>query len=801
MTRLVPRAAGLALVALSLSTAPAQSSQIANLPPQPVGVADGDLFDITIGQVRTVSFSFESPEPGQITTVTIDDIDGVVQDFRSTPGNPAAVEVDLFVAGGLGSAGEYAFEVTATDDGEPAESVTLQLTASAGDPPAVACTPTAPLNLEAFVENGGGGPSAVTAYFQLYVASATPVDLDGCTLVLFDGFGDVTTVDALTDVLAPFSDTEFFYPNAAFSSPAGGFAIVQGAAAVGDALPDVLTANAFVLGAVYDAGGQDLFSYKNESDPTARLAGFVAAAAARRQNQPPVPVGVADGDVITGFAGERVTASFSFESPEPGQTTTVTVDDLDGSIADVRSTPGNVATVEIDFFVDGSGAGDKDYAFEVTATDDGTPAESVTLALTFGPSDPPPATCDGDATLSVFPGYTTDGVETLGLFVSFQGGVDMTGCTLVGFDALGTAISALPLTDFLPGPQDNTYSNAAAPDNLLLPLPLNTFADGTGAFVLVRGSAAVGDGIAHVIQETEFVLGGVYDPTKADEFSSQSISDPIARRAAFIAALEASLGIVVPDPALQCSRATPVTFDSSDDFDADGDNPTYGEFIDLVIMGGRELPGVVDLSTCSFATFDPFTERVTYTTPTTGFISEVADIYTIANQNGSLTIPPGSIPDGPGAIVLLEGTTTVGATVQDVLPNVVAAVVYRTEDDVVASVGGGSTGAQRAAFAEALVGFAVSGEDGADRVDLAVTAAPNPVRARSAVAFGLAEAGDVRVSVFDALGREVAVLAEGPYGAGRHEVAFEARGLPAGVYIVRVVVGAEARATRVTVAR
>src|SRR5690606_6268983 len=45
---------------------------------------------------------------------------------------------------------------------------------------------------------------------------------------------------------------------------------------------------------------------------------------------------------------------------------------------------------------------------------------------------------------------------------------------------------------------------------------------------------------------------------------------------------------------------------------------------------------------------------------------------------------------------------------------------------------------------------------------------PNPSTGRTAVPFALPEEARVEVAVYDLLGRRVAVLAEGAYGAGRH---------------------------------
>lgn len=63
---------------------------------------------------------------------------------------------------------------------------------------------------------------------------------------------------------------------------------------------------------------------------------------------------------------------------------------------------------------------------------------------------------------------------------------------------------------------------------------------------------------------------------------------------------------------------------------------------------------------------------------------------------------------------------------------------------------------------------------------------PNPFRTSATVAFSLPQAGAARVSVHDALGREVAVLLEGEAAAGRHEVQLRAGDLAAGMYLVRV---------------
>ena len=89
----------------------------------------------------------------------------------------------------------------------------------------------------------------------------------------------------------------------------------------------------------------------------------------------------------------------------------------------------------------------------------------------------------------------------------------------------------------------------------------------------------------------------------------------------------------------------------------------------------------------------------------------------------------------------------------------------------------------------------------ASTADAAARVFPNPTGAAATVAFGLAEAVDVRLEVFDALGRRVAVLLDGPAEAGSHRARFDAGALPAGVYVWRLAAGARVETGQIVVAR
>ena len=63
---------------------------------------------------------------------------------------------------------------------------------------------------------------------------------------------------------------------------------------------------------------------------------------------------------------------------------------------------------------------------------------------------------------------------------------------------------------------------------------------------------------------------------------------------------------------------------------------------------------------------------------------------------------------------------------------------------------------------------------------------PNPFHSETRISYSLPEAASVRLEVFDVLGRRVAKLADGLHAAGRHEVRFDAAGLPSGTYFARL---------------
>jgi predicted outer membrane repeat protein len=85
--------------------------------------------------------------------------------------------------------------------------------------------------------------------------------------------------------------------------------------------------------------------------------------------------------------------------------------------------------------------------------------------------------------------------------------------------------------------------------------------------------------------------------------------------------------------------------------------------------------------------------------------------------------------------------------------------------------------------------------------ELTLSAYPNPSRGAVTLALDVPGTDRVRVALYDVLGREVAVLHDGPLAAGSHRLAFDGADLPTGVYLVRATGDGFDAAQRVTVVR
>ncbi|MBU1983913.1 T9SS type A sorting domain-containing protein, partial [bacterium] len=66
---------------------------------------------------------------------------------------------------------------------------------------------------------------------------------------------------------------------------------------------------------------------------------------------------------------------------------------------------------------------------------------------------------------------------------------------------------------------------------------------------------------------------------------------------------------------------------------------------------------------------------------------------------------------------------------------------------------------------------------------------PNPFNPSTTVRFGMPSAAEVRIEVFDVLGRRVTTLAEETFRPGWHDVIWDCRSCPTGMYVLRLQTG------------
>ena len=85
--------------------------------------------------------------------------------------------------------------------------------------------------------------------------------------------------------------------------------------------------------------------------------------------------------------------------------------------------------------------------------------------------------------------------------------------------------------------------------------------------------------------------------------------------------------------------------------------------------------------------------------------------------------------------------------------------------------------------------------------DIGVNIAPNPTTNAANIVLTLPTASPVRLTLHDALGREVRIVAEGMYAAGAQEFSVSLDGLPSGIYFVRANVGGQVLVRRLAVVR
>jgi hypothetical protein len=78
---------------------------------------------------------------------------------------------------------------------------------------------------------------------------------------------------------------------------------------------------------------------------------------------------------------------------------------------------------------------------------------------------------------------------------------------------------------------------------------------------------------------------------------------------------------------------------------------------------------------------------------------------------------------------------------------------------------------------------------------------PNPFNPSTVIAYQLAVSGLAKITVYDLLGRQVAVLVDGMMTAGSHTVTFDAKNLTSGMYVYRLEAGGKVLTRKMTLVK
>jgi hypothetical protein len=218
------------------------------------------------------------------------------------------------------------------------------------------------------------------------------------------------------------------------------------------------------------------------------------------------------------------------------------------------------------------------------------------------------------------------------------------------------------------------------------------------------------------------------------------------------------------------------------DFDSDQPGePDTGEFVAIQNTGSDP----VSLTGCALVFFDGATSTSYFAADLRGVVESGAS-FVIGNPGvlgRDQTFPDDTMQNGPDAISLYEDAAASfpnGSPV--VTDNLISAIVYVDDDTVYGSKSSGSASAD---VLKRLAEFKGAGELG-----FALEANfPNPFSRMTTIRFSVPEQTQVRLTVYDVLGREVSRLMDRSVKAGWHDVRWTPANLASGVYFVRIHAG------------
>ncbi len=251
--------------------------------------------------------------------------------------------------------------------------------------------------------------------------------------------------------------------------------------------------------------------------------------------------------------------------------------------------------------------------------------------------------------------------------------------------------------------------------------------------------------------------------------------------------------------------------------DADGDGRgdvfVRGESPDVAYLfsGGGDTVSLTASATGSLSVAPGGSVSFSYTVANSTDAAVTGDLFYMAQDSAGATVASG---------VVTSGTLDPGDSASGTFTQAVPAGAPAGDYDYILAVGsfpsttldaetfvitvtapaGTATGTAMWPSPEVAGGFSAPAAAGAAPA-AGVAVYPNPSLGAATLTFSLDADAEVRLTVYDALGREVTVPAEGALEAGPHAVAFDGSGLPSGVYLWRLEGGGRVESGRLTLLR
>jgi len=216
------------------------------------------------------------------------------------------------------------------------------------------------------------------------------------------------------------------------------------------------------------------------------------------------------------------------------------------------------------------------------------------------------------------------------------------------------------------------------------------------------------------------------------------------------------------------------------------------ETLDLVVSDGRRGRD----SVATQVTVRPVADQLTPFSMT----APIGVVYSVRPRNITYRWEATSDPDHPGSTIDYTLTLSKDATFTAIVGDTTVTSKSQVTYPLTEAMGGGKFYCRVQAFSSSnltlisknIGGFDVPSVSVAEQ-DAAVPEAftlkpnyPNPFNPQTTIAFELARAGEVLVSIYNAEGKLIAKLIEGSLRAGEHKVVWEAQGVASGVYFVEL---------------